>query len=105
MVGVFRLLVVVDGAEDFFGGEEEGGHFPDGHFKVHLGKFEDSVHGILATSSSNTVCSSLVRLERQDFRVRENTQPFEESGHSETFRSSARIRGSSEVWRTSMLPG
>ena len=43
VVGVFRLLVVVDAAEDFFGGEEEGRHFPGGELEVHLGEFEDSV--------------------------------------------------------------
>lgn len=35
--------VIVDGSEDLLGGEEEVGHFPDGHFEVHLREFEESV--------------------------------------------------------------
>lgn len=42
VVGVFSLFVVVDRAEDFLGGDEKGRHFPDGHFEVHLGEFEES---------------------------------------------------------------
>ena len=42
MVGLF---VVVDTAEDLFGGEEEGGHFPDCELEVHLGEFEESLLG------------------------------------------------------------
>ena len=42
MPGVFRLLVVIDRSEDLFRANKEGGHFPDGHFEVHLREFEES---------------------------------------------------------------
>jgi hypothetical protein len=35
-----RLAVIVVVAEDAFGVEEEGGHFPDGELEVHLREFE-----------------------------------------------------------------
>lgn len=34
--------MIVDGAEDLFGAEEETGHFPDGHFEIHLRELEES---------------------------------------------------------------
>ncbi len=35
-----RVYVVVYRSEDFFGGDEEGCHFPYCHFEIHLREFE-----------------------------------------------------------------
>lgn len=34
--------MIVDRLEDLLGGNQQRGHFPDGHFKVHLGELEQS---------------------------------------------------------------
>ena len=98
VVGVFRLLVVVDGAEDFFRGEEEGRHFPDCHFKVHLGEFEDPKWGlkkdIVSYGSQAGVWYSFrlwgafgdISFHRgdgvpSDSMGRRDSAPFEEAGH------------------------
>lgn len=35
--------MIVYGLEDLLRRNQQGGHFPNGHFKVHLGELEESV--------------------------------------------------------------
>lgn len=52
--GVLRLFVVVDGAEDLFGADEQGRHLPDGHLKVHGRELEESdLRGIRTVSQTS----------------------------------------------------
>lgn len=36
--------MIVYGLEDLLRRNQQGGHFPNGHFKVHLGELEESIH-------------------------------------------------------------
>lgn len=36
--------VIVYGLEDLLRRNQQGGHFPNGHFKVHLRELEESMH-------------------------------------------------------------
>lgn len=36
--------MIIYGLEDLLWRDQQGGHFPNGHFKVHLGELEESIH-------------------------------------------------------------
>lgn len=77
--------MIVDGLEDLLGGNQQRGHFPDGHFKVHLGELEQS--------ASRQSCSPS--------GIQSNA-PLEETRHADTGASGwGRAKGG----RAAMLTG
>lgn len=47
--------MVVYRLEHLFGGNQQGGHFPDGHFKVHLRELEQPVKFSVSLSMTSVV--------------------------------------------------